>query len=195
MRIDYQSNARPLQKLQFGLISKLMGAVPGPIVVLTYRREIFGKHFTKCLTEGMRQTKYWTKPEVELFAAFVSKANSCNFCMEHHTHVTIIGLGDEVVNAALEDYRTAPVSEEIRSMLGFLDKLTRTPEQVGVEDIDDLRKAGISEEAAAEAIYVCFLFSTINRIADALDFKDDAKINRVARYLYHMGYSTGSLPG
>ena len=195
MRIDYQSNTRPLQKLQLGLIGKLMGAVPGPLVVLTYNRDIFGKHFSKCLTEGMRGTKYWSKPQVELFAAFVSKANGCNYCLEQHTNVTVLGIDDHVVNAVLEDYHTAPISDELRSMLSFLDKLTRTPDQVTAEDIVPLKAAGIPEVGIAEAIYVCFLFSTINRIADALDFKNYTKGNRSARFLYHIGYGGSSMRG
>jgi hypothetical protein len=55
-------------------------------------------------------------------------------------------------------------------MLGFLEKLTLSPGEVGADDGIALRKAGVSEQAAKDAIYVCVLFNIIDRIADSLDF-------------------------
>ena len=70
---------RPLQKLQLGIMKAVAGLVPGPVAVLSYRRELFGKYFADCLHETMRQCTAWSKGEVELFAAFVSKQNQCRF--------------------------------------------------------------------------------------------------------------------
>ena len=55
-------------------------------------------------------------------------------------------------------------------MLGFLEKLTLSPGEVRPDDGRALRTAGISEQAAEDAIYVCVLFNIIDRIADSLDF-------------------------
>ena len=103
----------------------------------------------------------------------------------------------DLVHAALADWRTAPIEERLRAMLGFLEKLTRTPEEVDPRDIAPLRAAGLSERAIREAIYVCFLFSVMDRLADAFDFTlPTAKTtSRVARLLYRMGYGAASLPG
>lgn len=70
---------RPLQKLQLGIMRAFAGLVPGPVLVLSYRRGLFGKYFADCLQEAMRQSTAWRKAEVELFAAFVSKQNQCRF--------------------------------------------------------------------------------------------------------------------
>ena len=70
---------RPLQKLQLGLIRALVGHVPGPILVMSYRRKLFGRQFAQCLEEGMRRGSAWTQPEREIFAAFVSKLNQCDY--------------------------------------------------------------------------------------------------------------------
>lgn len=74
-----ETGHRPWQKPILKLINKLMGSVPGPIAVFSYRRQLFGKDFSQCLQEGMRQTTEWRKGEVELFAAFTSKVNACEF--------------------------------------------------------------------------------------------------------------------
>lgn len=67
------------QKLFFRIVCLQMGHVPPPMRVLTYRRAFFGAHFLDCLTEGLRETREWTKSEAELFAAFVSKLNACEY--------------------------------------------------------------------------------------------------------------------
>jgi alkylhydroperoxidase family enzyme len=72
------------------------------------------------------------------------------------------------VEAVLEDWRAAPVGDGLRATLGFLEKLTLVPAEVGGEDVAAVRAAGVSDEAIVHAIHVCALFDTINRIADGL---------------------------
>ena len=71
----------------------------------------------------------------------------------------------------LDDWRTAPVDERLRATLGFLEKLTLSPGEVGPEDVAPLRAAGVRDEAIEDAILVCTLFNVMDRIADALDFE------------------------
>jgi hypothetical protein len=71
---------RPLQKVILSMIRVLSGGkVPGPILVLSYRRELCGKYLAACYQEGMRKATEWSLGEVELFAAFVSKLNQCKY--------------------------------------------------------------------------------------------------------------------
>jgi alkylhydroperoxidase family enzyme len=72
------------------------------------------------------------------------------------------------VQAVLDDWYTAPIDEKLRAMLGFLEKLTLAPAEV--EDMIPLHAAGVSEQAARDAIDVCALFNIIDRIADSLGF-------------------------
>jgi hypothetical protein len=53
--------------------------------------------------------------------------------------------------------------------LGFLEKLTLTPADVGPEDALSLRAVGLSNEAIETAIYICAFFNIIDRLADALN--------------------------
>ena len=55
-------------------------------------------------------------------------------------------------------------------MLGFLEKLTLAPGDVGPDDITPLLAVGVSEQAIEDAIYVCAFFNIIDRIADSLNF-------------------------
>jgi alkylhydroperoxidase family enzyme len=59
----------------------------------------------------------------------------------------------------------------LRATLGFLEKLTLTPGEIGQDDIAQMREAGVSDRAIEDAIYVCAYFNIIDRIADSLDFE------------------------
>ena len=81
MRLPILDNGlRPVQKAILGLM-KLMtgGMVPGPMMVLSYRRELCGQHLAACYQEGMRAATEWSVEEVETFAAFVSQLNACRY--------------------------------------------------------------------------------------------------------------------
>jgi len=81
MRLEILENGhRPLQKVILSFIRTISGGhAPGPILVMSYRRELFGKQLAACFQEGMRGAKEWTLGEVELFAAFVSQLNECKY--------------------------------------------------------------------------------------------------------------------
>ncbi len=75
-------------------------------------------------------------------------------------------------------------------MLGFLEKLTISPDEIVPEDIDALQSNGISKKAIADAIYVCVGFNIINRIADAFDVKISSPkmFSKAAKFLLIVGY-------
>jgi alkylhydroperoxidase family enzyme len=74
------------------------------------------------------------------------------------------------VQAALDDWRSAPVNPQVRATLGFLEKLTLKPESVTAADIRPLRAEGLSDSAIEDAIHVCTLFNIYDRLADSFGF-------------------------
>jgi hypothetical protein len=75
-----EDGLRPLQKVVIGFLRiVLRGEVPGPVSVLSYRRNLFGKHIAPCYQQGLREATQWSVGEMELFAAFVSQLNQCNY--------------------------------------------------------------------------------------------------------------------
>ena len=71
---------RPLQKAILIIVRAIAGGkVPGPMLVLSYRRELCGKYLAACYQEGMRKATEWSLGELELFAAFVSRLNECRY--------------------------------------------------------------------------------------------------------------------
>jgi alkylhydroperoxidase family enzyme len=90
----------------------------------------------------------------------------------------------------LDDYKTAPISEKLRAMLGFLEKLTKTPDQVGPDDARPVLAAGVSDQAFTEALHVQAMFAFITRCADAFEFEipPNEAFAASARALLKYGY-------
>jgi len=66
------------------------------------------------------------------------------------------------------DWRTAPIPEPLRAMLGFIEKMTLRPGELTRADADAVRAAGVREAALVDAIHVAALFNMIVRLADSL---------------------------
>ena len=76
--------------------------------------------------------------------------------------------GEEVWRAVEADWRTAPIDEKLRAMLGFIETLTLRPAELGPADADAVRAAGGFDDAIVDAIHVAALFNMITRLADSL---------------------------
>ena len=74
-----------------------------------------------------------------------------------------------MVKAVLADFRTAPVSAQVKAMCAFLEK--QTEQTLTADDGKALKAAGVSKEAAEDALFVAMCFNQIVRIADALDWE------------------------
>jgi alkylhydroperoxidase family enzyme len=82
-------------------------------------------------------------------------------------------LGDRsLVDAVLEDYRTAPIDDRDKALFGFIEKMNECSNQLRRPDIDRLKEAGWSEEAIYDAITVCALFKFYNAWIDATGVHD-----------------------
>ena len=74
----------------------------------------------------------------------------------------------ELVEALRRDYRAAPISENDRIMLEYVEKLTRDATRVGKADLDRLRGAGFDDRGILQITLLASWFNYINRVADAL---------------------------
>ena len=91
------------------------------------------------------------------------------------------------VLADLDEGRLSPRASAAAS---FIETLARDPKSVSADDVERAHTAGVDQDALAEAIYVAFMFNTINRVADALDFehRSDRGRRRGAEVLRRRGY-------
>jgi alkylhydroperoxidase family enzyme len=77
-----------------------------------------------------------------------------------------------LVDAVLQDYRTAPISDREKALFTFVEKVNRESSRLQKEDIDEVKAAGWSEEALYDAITVCALFNFYNKWIDATGVSD-----------------------
>ena len=117
--------------------------------------------------------------------------------MNSHTAVAVLDMDETIVQAVLKDRHTAPINEKVQAMLGFLEKITLTPAEVGPEDILPLRAVGLNDRAIQEALYVCTMFNMIDRWADAFGFylPSEKGYQNGGQTLYKRGYGISSIPG
>ena len=77
-----------------------------------------------------------------------------------------------MVDAVLEDYRSAPIDDRAKALFAFIEKMNEQSNSVRREDIDRLITAGWSQEAIYDAITVCALFKFYNAWIDATGVHD-----------------------
>jgi len=94
------------------------------------------------------------------------------------------------VQAVLTDHLTAPVSEELRALLVFVEKVNRASNEIGPADVATAKAAGWTDEALYDAITVCALFNFYNVWVDATGVQDmpapmyEASGKRLAQHGY-----------
>jgi uncharacterized peroxidase-related enzyme len=79
-----------------------------------------------------------------------------------------VTLDEPLVKAIQEDYRSAPISDQDRTMLEYVEKLTRDATRVSRQDHERLRAAGFDDKGILQITLIASWFNYINRVADAL---------------------------
>jgi uncharacterized peroxidase-related enzyme len=163
---------------------------PDVVRVLLYRPDFFGRHLNGYVDSLLRGPSEWTIGERELFASYVSHCNECQFCYSAHRAVAERALGADIVAAVFRDLASAPVSNPVRAVLNFLEKLTKSPADVTLADLKAVLAAGVSRRGLEVAIHISAAFTTINRVADSMGFEvpSASGLAKAASLLLKHGY-------
>ena len=180
-------------RLLIGFISLVSGMrLPDAARVAFYHKNFFGTPMGAWTQAAMRGPSDWSVGERELMAAMVAKWNACDFCVSAHGAVAAKILPRPAVDAALADFRAAPISEGLKETLAFLQTMTLRPMQLTVEDARAVLRSGVSRQALTDAIAVAAIFNIVTRYADALDFAmpQPDEFERAANMLLKRGYGS-----
>ena len=79
-------------------------------------------------------------------------------------------MDDDLIDAVLEDYRKAPISEKEKVMLDFVVKITEDATQITEADHERLRETGFDDQGILQITLIAAWFNYINRVADSLGF-------------------------
>ena len=116
-----------VNRLLIRIISMALGMrLPDAARVAFYHKNFFGRPMGAWTQAAMRGPSAWSVGERELMAAMIAKWNSCSFCVGAHRAVAAKVLDRRPVDAALKDFRTAPISDGLRATLEFLETMTAT---------------------------------------------------------------------
>jgi len=191
MRLATMDSGYPLvSRIKLHSVRLLGGAALEDAAKSLLFRPRWGRPFAALLQSLLRGRSSWTVGERELFAAFVSKLNRCSYCVGAHGAIASKHVGQDRLQRALADWRSAPVRIEVRAMLGFLEAMTLTPDSLGPEAAATLRAAGVGDRAALEGVYIGWWFNVGNRCADAFGLEQPPPESMPAaiRFLLLLGY-------
>lgn len=77
-------------------------------------------------------------------------------------------LDKELVESLQKDYQSAPISQQDRTMLDYVVKLTKDATRVSPDDHTKLRAVGFDDRGILQITLIASWFNYINRAADAL---------------------------
>jgi uncharacterized peroxidase-related enzyme len=86
---------------------------------------------------------------------------------------------NDLVAQVKRDWRSAPLSEADRAMLGYAEKVTMNPSALTKSDLDELR-GHFSEQQVYDIVLIACLFNFMDRIADAFGVELDPMLKQIA---------------
>jgi uncharacterized peroxidase-related enzyme len=180
-------------RLLIRFISLVSGMrLPDAARVAFYHKNFFGVPMGAWTQAAMRGPSDWSVGERELMAAMVAKWNACRFCKGAHGAVAAKVMERPAIDAALANFRTAPISEGLKETLVFLETMTLRPRELTVENAEAVYRTGVGRQALTDAIAVAAIFNIVTRYADALDFampRPD-EFERATNMLLKRGYAS-----
>jgi uncharacterized peroxidase-related enzyme len=111
---------------------------------------------------------------LESIGVLVSRLNDCSYCARHHSvgirrHLKDKAhLFDSYLKQLDSDDPAEPFTAAEQAALGYARQLTQSPGSVGPADVDNLRKAGLSDGEILEINQVAAYFAYANRTVTGL---------------------------
>jgi uncharacterized peroxidase-related enzyme len=143
--------------------------MPGIASALAFRPETAGPlmDLAEVLLRGDNSL---SRGERELIASYVSQLNECNFCQRSHRAFAAQQMdgGAAVVQAALDDPATAPVSDKLRALLAIAGKVQYDARTVTADDVRIAHEAGATDVEIHDAVLIAAAFCMYNRYVDGL---------------------------
>jgi uncharacterized peroxidase-related enzyme len=183
MRLDVLGHARSWPARAFVRVAEtaLRQRMDPVALAAMHAPDLWGRPFLALGSQVLRGPSFWTVGEREYLAMAVSTFNDCPFCVKVHTETTRIEATGEV-----RPDGASPMRAELAAMLPALERLTRSPDSFGPDDLEAVRAAGVPDQAVLDALRVCLVFNLVNRMANAFDWSWDSDEHaRVAAKVIH----------
>jgi uncharacterized peroxidase-related enzyme len=136
-------------------------AIPEILHLFRFKRHSTD-HLVRFTEEVMRGPSPLSPGLRELIGAYFSRKNECSFCSDAHAAAAAEFLEAGLVEEVLRDVETSRLDEAHKALFRYVEKLAVHASRVTLQDINQLREAGWSEEAIYDALTVASVFKFYN---------------------------------
>jgi uncharacterized peroxidase-related enzyme len=165
----------------FDLCDEKLGLVPNVLKAYAFHIDKLNA-FSALYNELMLADSGLSKLEREMIGVVVSSVNHCWYCLVAHGAAVRELSGDAKLGEAMAlSWRAIELSKRHRAMLGFVEKLTETPNKMETADREALRDAGFSDRDIWDIANVAGFFNMTNRVAAATDMQPNDAYHSQAR--------------
>jgi len=158
-----------LKEIYDELVDK-RGKLAEVFTIQSLRPESIVKHIDLYL-EIMFSKPELSRAEREMIAVIVSVCNNCEYCQIHHAEaLNHYWKNEQKVALLSKDYLQVKLVERELRLCEFAESLTLNPGlSKEIDHIEQLRKAGLGDNAILDATLVVSYFNFVNRIVLSLD--------------------------
>jgi uncharacterized peroxidase-related enzyme len=140
-----------------------------------------------------------TSGERELIATYTSSQNDCYFCQTSHGAAAAHHLGGKIdlVDQVKSDFRSAPISAKLKTLLTIAGQVQRGGKNVTKEAIAEARQAGATDLEIHDTVLIAAAFCMYNRYVDGLATwapKDPEAYAAMGKRLAETGYVSAARP-
>lgn len=166
-----EDQAEGLVLEQYQTAQKSTGYIPNYVKTFSLHPEVYEawSKLIGAIRSKMRMRRY----ELVTFAAAMQL--ECTYCMLAHGSILRKNFySAEQLISIVKDFRNAGLPPEEVAMMSYAQKIIVSAHQINEEDIEDLRKFGLSDEEILDITLACTARSFFSKTLDALDAVPDA---------------------
>jgi uncharacterized peroxidase-related enzyme len=166
-----EDQAEGLVLEQYQTAQKSTGYIPNYVKTFSMHPEVYEawSKLIGAIRSKMRMRRY----ELVTFAAAMQL--ECTYCMLAHGSILRKNFfSAEQLISIVKDFRNAGLPPEEVAMMSYAQKIIVSAHQINEEDIEDLRKFGLSDEEILDITLACTARSFFSKTLDALDAVPDA---------------------
>ncbi len=147
-------------------IGEKSGFIPNVFRSVSRRPEEMRAFFSYHDSLMDRGTPGLSKAEREMIVVATSAANSCLYCVIAHGAIARIrSKNPRIADQLANDWRKAELDDRQYAIIEVSMKLAITPAEIVDEDLDKLRKHGLTEEDVYDVGSIVAFFAMSNRLA------------------------------
>ncbi len=166
-----EDQAEGLVLEQYQTAQKSTGYIPNYVKTFSMHPEVYDawSKLIGAIRSKMRMRRY----ELVTFAAAMQL--ECTYCMLAHGSILRKNFfSAEQLISIVKGFRNAGLPPEEVAMMSYAQKIIVSAHQINEEDIEDLRKFGLSDEEILDITLACTARSFFSKTLDALDAVPDA---------------------